>query len=431
MRKLLRIWLALSLLSGLVLGCGKDSTTPVDTTVAVKPGAGTLGAASGSIFVAVTAQQDWTLEVRFQDAHAAGWASVTPRSGSGNKADVVLRYEANENAKERSLVLVLTPKTGSAVEARVYQEGKSGGTVTPTDPVSGTGYGNGYAPDVTPAGLDWLELPATISGDGRELLIHRMDGQKYRNYAMDGTRNYTAYWDYKEHMSLWVAYPLNKALYGSGKFGYDWGFDPIIPQSIQPDITTRSYGGDAFGGGKWNRGHQMARADRQISQEAVSSTCYPTNATPQDGTFNSNIWSSLEGKVRDYMRTGFDADTLFVVTGCLFDQSTTYTDPYQAYGDKPATGFAVKIPTHYFKALLYVGHNSQEAREKDGVYYKAAAYFLPHDTNIAKDSYLKYICSIDELEQKTGIDFFPNLVGRLGQSDADAVEAAQPGNWWK
>ena len=39
--------------------------------------------------------------------------------------------------------------------------------------------------------------------------------------------------------------------------------------------------------------------------------------------------------------------------------------------------------------------------------------------------------SIDELEEQTGIDFFPNLVGKIGKESADKIEAAAPSAWWK
>ena len=86
----------------------------------------------------------------------------------------------------------------------------------------------------------------------------------------------------------------------------------------------------------------------------------------------------------------------------------------------------VRIPTHYFKALLYKGPSTYAT---DG--YMAAGFFLPHDTSISKASCLNYIRSIDTLEKETGIDFFPNLVALIGKDKADALEAAEPSKWWK
>ena len=37
--------------------------------------------------------------------------------------------------------------------------------------------------------------------------------------------------------------------------------------------------------------------------------------------------------------------------------------------------------------------------------------------------------SIDELEEMTGHDFFVNLAGKIGNDEAAAVEAQQPGEY--
>lgn len=391
--------------------------------VSIVPRTTSLEVGGGTIFVAVSAQTDWTVNLEFAGGQS-GWASIEPASGSGSRGDLRLKYDANESENSRSLTLVLKPSRGSEARAMVYQDGVK--STSPPTPATGNGYRNGYGLDVAPAGLDWLELPAAAADDNHEMLIHTMTGQRYSSELRDGTRNYTCYWDYEEHLSLWVAYPLNAQLHGSGKFDYVWGFDPIITDtSIQPDITQRSYGGRDFSGtSSWNRGHQLPRADRQTSAAAVASTCYPTNMTPQDSQFNGGIWATLEGKVRGYIdSTPYKEDTLFVVTGCLYKDSVTYTEA--------RSGFAVKVPTHYFKALLLAGHNSTDAVKYGDLYYKAVGYLLPHDYTLPKNSLSQYMMSIDELEQKTGIDFFPNLIKRLGKTDADRVEAAAPSSWWK
>lgn len=390
-------------LAGLALLEACEKQPQVDTSLAVAPRSTWLEAGAGTVFVSVTAGADWTLRAEFPSG-TSPWASVAPEAGSGNRADVVLRYEANESESTRELTLVLAGQ-GNTVSVKVSQSGKTAGP----GPGPGPGTSGGYGYDVAPSSLDWLELPAQVAGDGRELLIHNMDGGKYVSRERDGVRNWSGYWDYAEHLSLWVAYPLNNALKGSGSRSNSWGFDALLPASIQPNITSGSYGGG------WTRGHQLPSADRLASYKANASTFVPTNMTPQDYDFNCNIWADLEGKVRGYAS---QADTLYVVTGCLFDQSNRWSGS--------SSGFAVKIPTHYFKALLYKGSSTYATNG-----YMAAGFILPHDSGIAKGKFLDYICSIDELERQTGIDFFPNLIQKLGQAAADQIEAAAPSNWWR
>lgn len=390
--------IALSVLLVALAGCQKEDS------VSINPRSTSLSAGAGSVFVGVVAQGAWTLSLEYPSTSSAtAWASVNPTSGTGSQNDVILSFSANDSDNVREVTLVLTPAKGAAARVTLMQAGKG------EEAVSGN-----YGYDVAP--MDWLELPAMVPGDGRELLVHDMAGGKYVSQAKSGTRNFSCYWDYDDHLSLWVAYPLNNSLRGNGNFDYVWGFDPILPQSIQPDITMRSYGGTAFGGGNWNRGHQLPRKDRQLSLQAVASTCYPTNMTPQDGSFNGGIWATLEGRVRNYAAL---SDTLYVVTGCLFDSSNKYS------GNN--SGFYVKIPTHYFKALLYKGNNS--ATVTDG--YMAVGFYLPHDAGIAGGNSNDYICSIAELEAKTGIDFFPNLAKKIGPEKASQIEGKTPDNFWK
>ena len=365
---------------------GEETIVPRNTT---------LDAAAGSIFMAVTASGKWNIEVEYPSG-TEPWATPDPAEGDGSKGDVRLRYQEN-TGESRSLSLVLYTSRGFAASVMIKQMGQGEIEQSKGD----------FGYDVAP--MDWLELPACKAGDGREVLVHSMAGGKYVSKAADGTRNWSCYWDYKEHMALWVAYPLNNSLKGSGGRSNAWGYDPLLPVSIQPDIT-RTYGGG------WTRGHQIPSADRLSPASANISTFYPTNMTPQDYDFNAGIWAGLEGKVRDYASR---SDTLYVVTGALFDKSVSTSGSN--------TGFAVKIPTYYFKALLYRGTASAAKGTKG---YMAAGFLMPHTSNIAKGNYLEYIMSIDMLEEKTGIDFFPNLVSAVGEETASTIESSVL-SWWK
>ena len=382
--------------SVLLTSCGGNGSADYDNTAAIVPRSTELGSDGGSVFVAVTAAAGWTISLEFPDSEP--WATMDPASGSGSQANVRMRYDANTSDASRKVVLTLKPTNGLAASVTVIQAGLSNPSPDP-----GTG---DYGEDV--ASPKWLELPATKAGDGRNFFVHDMEGRGYVNAAVSGVRNWSFYWDYREHLALWVAYPMNNSLKGNGSRTNEWGYDPLLPVSIQPSLIGGSYGGG------WTRGHQIPSADR-LSYKANVSTFYGTNMTPQDYNFNSFIWADLENRVRAYAAS---SDTLYVVTGCLFDKSVTYSGT--------SSGFAVKIPTHYFKAMLYRGPSSYAAGG-----YMAAGFLLPHDSSIARGNCLSYIMSIDKLEAETGIDFFPNLATEIGKAAADAIEAAEPSTWWK
>ena len=374
--------IALSLLVALT-GCQKTDE------VSIQQRSKYLSSAADGVFFAVTASGEWTLDVEFP-AGTEAWADVTPKKGTGSANNIIFNFDANKADTPREATVILK---GNGSEARaVYTQAAKSASALPGD----------YGYDVAP--FDWLELPAMKSGDRREVLVHKADGGKYTNRSLSGLRNWSCYWDYKEHMSLWVAYPLNNGIKGSGTGRTEaWGFDPLLPSSIQPNLSGSSYGGG------WTRGHQLPSADRQRSKTENATTYYSTNMTPQEYDFNTGIWVDLENNVRKYAST---ADTLYVVTGAIWDQSTRWSGS--------SSGFAVKIPTHYFKALLYSG-SSAYAKNTEG--FMMAGFLIPHEGYSGK--YTNYRISIDELEQKTGIDFFPALE-RMDKSLSQQLEAATP-----
>ena len=307
------------------VSCGGTDTT-LDTTASIAPRRTSLSSDGGSVFVQVTASGAWTIDLEYPSG-TPSWATADPASGNGSRADVRLRYDANGSSEERQVTMILRPAGGLPARVTVTQQGKSSGIITPGTGISGK----------DTAAPKWLELPATKAGDGRTFFAHDMEGKEYTDKARSGVRNWSFYWDASEHLAQWVAYPLNRSLRGTGSRSNAWGLDPLLPADAQPNLVKDSYGGG------WTRGHQIPSADR-LTYAANVSTFYGTNMTPQEYNFNGGIWASLEDKVRSY---AFLADTLYVVTGCKWDDSSTVTGT--------SSGFAVKVPTHYFKALLFKG----------------------------------------------------------------------------
>ena len=375
-------FLGTALLTVLSLGtvsCEKEE--PVTPAPVLKLAKTQVGSGKGSQFVSVQAAGSWTL------SSEASWVRFTPSSGSGDNAAVSLNYEANPDDKARSASITLTCGDRKSV-VTLRQNAPSEDPQPETDSGSSTK-------------RRWMELPETKDNDGLFFYTHDM------TVASKTVRNYSFYCDEKALVARWVAYPLNKGLIGNGSRSNEWGFDPLLPARKQPYVLSTFRGG-------WTRGHQIPSADR-LNYAANVETFYGTNMTPQDYDFNCAIWADLEGKVRSYAS---QSDTLYVVTGCCFEKSTRWSGS--------SSGFSVKIPTHYFKALLYKGPASA-AKATDG--YMAAGYLLPHDSGIANRDYKAYILSIDRLEAETGFDFFPNLVKKIGQDKADEIEANLL-SWW-
>lgn len=399
--------LALAVL--LLASCGGKEEPTVDTGATIVPRKTLLDAGKGGVWVAVTARGDWSIELEYEPADTEPWASVDKPSGNGNVANVRLSYSANEGEFSRQLTMVLYSGGMAVSSVIIMQKAESG-----EGPGGGDGQGGGYGADTASAG--WLELPATVAGDGNEFFVHSMDGGRYYNNRQSGVRNYSFYYDYDEYVSLWVAYPLNKSLGGSGDRTDAWGYDPLIPATLQQSITRGTGTGRYYADGQYDRGHQLPSADR-LNYSANVSTFYATNMTPQTAAFNQGIWGNLEGRVRTYSST---ADTLYVVTGCVLDGNHGHV--------KDADGHSIAVPSAYFKALLYRGSNSQAAATSR---FMAAGFYLEHKSSLGSGNFLNYIVTIDELEARTGIDFFVNLPAEVGQATADKIEGELITSFWK
>ena len=328
----------------------------------------------GSVFVVANCISQWELELDFGENDP--WATLSHTSGTGYKSNILLSYEENTTGESRSLSIILT--SGNKMSETVFTQN------------SQQQEKHDYGADVTDCG--WLELPETKAGDGLEWFCHHF------NYNGKTKRNYSFYYSYADYVSLWVAYPLNASLIGSGSRTNDWAYDPLIPYNLQINIVDGSISG-------YDRGHQLPSADR-YSGDSNPQTFYSTNMTPQRGQFNENIWAGVEGKVRNWAKDG-KADTLYVVTGCTVKGSTKKAID--------RSGHSVTVPTSYWKACL--------KRTSSG--WTACGIWLDHYTSasfITRDD----LFSIDELENKIGIDLFVNLPAKIGNSQAATVESTKP-----
>ena len=245
-----------------------------------------------------------------------------------------------------------------------------------------------------PAKRNWIELPE-INTNGILAGTHGFFTRQMN--SISGVRNYSFLWSYGDYVSEWVAYPLNKALIGSGPRNNIFGFDPLLPQSVQPDIASASYGGG------YARGHQIPSADRQNSADNPT-TGYATNLTPQLSDFNSGIWLQVESQVRQWAQ---QSDTTYVITGCV-------TKGGGLTGN--ISGFNVRIPSAYYKAVII--YNKDKG-------YQGKAIILDHTAEVAQKTLSDdMFISIDALEDILGMDLFYCLPDVVGAQNAAEIEAS-------
>ena len=237
----------------------------------------------------------------------------------------------------------------------------------------------------TDASLARWEMPATDTSC--DYITH---------YTSDGLLNYAMEYSKEKMHSRWVAYRYDSKLKAQVTSRSDeWGVEPFYNNNKTYQIATGFFGG-------YNRGHLVGSAERLYSREANVQTFYMSNMSPMNGNFNSIYWGEIETLVRNWGRNCGAGDTLYVVKGGTLDSLLTTTTVKNTLGET----VQMAVPKYYYIAVLSL---SSEGKAK------AIGFWIEHkDFKDSSLSNLKKIrqaaaCTIDELEERTGIDFFCNV----------------------
>lgn len=205
------------------------------------------------------------------------------------------------------------------------------------------------------------------------------------DYLPSSTTNQIIHHDYyslsyseTHEQSEWVAYELKKEYITSINFKR-----PYFNQD--PKVTTQSADWKNFKNTGYDKGHLVPAGDMKFSEEAYSDTFFTSNASPQLSTFNNGIWNRLEQKVR-YWAQKYDA--IYVITGGVLEAEL------RTIGNEE-----VAVPNYFYKVLLDIDNEKKQI--------KMIAFLVPHEAS--NRPLYEFVVSVDELEQLTGIDFFPNL----------------------
>lgn len=240
-----------------------------------------------------------------------------------------------------------------------------------------------------------LEFPRLKEGGNNVVIVHIVD-----TYGL----NYCVEWDADKHAQRWSCYQMHAANSVRNTSRY-YSEDNQYPNDTFLD-SQYHFTEDPYWGSGFNHGHICPSADRLCSFDANYQTFFMTNMQPQINAFNAGVWEKMEEQVRKWNSTNF-RDTLFVVKGGTIDSEDNlgYVDSSGKYVDRKYIGSGknrIPVPAYFYMAILCKKPKSQ------GGGYEAAAFWIQHKASY-DDQLLKYLVSIDELEQLTGIDFFCNL----------------------
>ena len=129
---------------------------------------------------------------------------------------------------------------------------------------------------------------------------------------------------------------------------------------------------------------------------------------PQRNAFNAGIWKKLEERIRNAWVPSNSTDVLYVCKGGTIDNENQIITRISG---------RLIVPKYFFCALLL----------KNSSGYRAVGFWMEHlNEDRSEDNLKNYAMSIDELEQRTGIDFFCNLPDDIEST----VEASYAANAW-
>ena len=116
----------------------------------------------------------------------------------------------------------------------------------------------------------------------------------------------------------WVAYQLTiEEVNGNYERSDNFRKDSHISTG---SATLKDYRNSGF-----DRGHLIPASDMKWSPDAMSSSFYMSNMSPQDPSFNRGIWKKLEEQIRSW---AVENREIYVVTGPVLTDG-----PYQTIGD--------------------------------------------------------------------------------------------------
>ena len=171
-------------------------------------------------------------------------------------------------------------------------------------------------------------------------------------------------------------------------------------------ITTGSASLADYKGSGFDRGHLAPARDMAFSDEAMSESFLMSNMTPQAPAFNRGMWKDLEEQVRGW---AFSFGHIFVATGPIWEKNAA---DYGFIGLNQ-----VRIPEYFYKALL----------AKTDAGWQAAGFILPNRK--CEGSVADYVATVDEIEERTGVDFFAFLEDSVEDEIEAAVQSEFTAGW--
>lgn len=222
----------------------------------------------------------------------------------------------------------------------------------------------------------------------------------------DGMVTYALEWDNSKIANRFTCYQMyDKVAEKNVNRNDDFKEDPDLPAATRSRLS--DYSGSGF-----SRGHLCPSADRLYSRSQNSQTFYLSNMQPQYQNHNGGQWAQYETSVRSWTEK---FDTLYVVKAATIDDITLNNTTQSGLLSVKCNN-RLPVPKYFYMALM--GYKKSQNK------YYAVGIWTYHYNNSSAQQTAEHL-TIDELERRTGIDFFCNLPDDIEEEvEARAVDAS-------
>ena len=202
-------------------------------------------------------------------------------------------------------------------------------------------------------------------------------------------KGYTVSYNSETKNPNWVAWHLTKS-HTSGSFQRNQEVFAEDTDVEAPRATDRDYYNS-----RYDRGHMCPAGDNKWDKQAMMESFLFTNVCPQNHGLNKYEWNALEIACRDWAKAYGAID---IVCGPIYSSgSERFRVGKDSQSSQKTIGRnKVWVPDAFFKVVL-----CRQGKPK-------AIGFIYRNEGV-KQYVDEAVCSVDKVEELTGIDFFPSL----------------------
>ena len=237
------------------------------------------------------------------------------------------------------------------------------------------------------------------------------------NYLMEKPQ-FTISYNNENLNPNWVAWHLSASDLGEADRSDSFRPDTELPEGWYA-VRKNDYKFTYYG---FDRGHICPSADRTATKEDNNMTFLMTNMVPQAPDNNRIVWVALEKFEREQVLQGKEAYIFAGPLGCGGTGDKGYFEEIPVLL-KDGTELSITVPSHTWKIILLMpeGENDFERVVSEGA-YEVIAVNVPNEKGCAKNgSWQQYICSINDIEELTGYDFFELLPDEIEEQIESSV----------